>query len=341
MSTGALAGRLRRVDEGRARLQTQLIGALNHRLVGELHTVARLAPERDRRAASGWLRFTGQVGRIAISPLLVDGAVAHIAGPRGELDAVAAAALLGPIEPLVAALETALGGELHPAGLSHTVEPDQLFIRIDAGAQPSRVQTRLLVALPPGAALADDALPAPPLDPAAVARVRMAWRATIAGPAVPARALATLAPRDMIVLGVAPLQVALGWQAGGGDLLAHMDFSQRKLIVQENATLPSDDDAADTPAPSAAAPPPPGAPALAAELGDVPVRLSFAFDGSNLPAGDVATLGEGSVLPLPAAGQTLAVRIMSGGAVIGAGELVALGEGFGVIVTRVGGAEAR
>ena len=39
------------------------------------------------------------------------------------------------------------------------------------------------------------------------------------------------------------------------------------------------------------------------------------------------------MLPLPATGETLPVRILSGGATIGTGELVAIGDGFGVIVT--------
>ncbi|RZM29801.1 MAG: hypothetical protein EOP67_38050, partial [Sphingomonas sp.] len=51
---------LRRLDPGEAKLQSLLIASLNRRVVDRLRTRARLATERDRRAAGAWIRFDGR-----------------------------------------------------------------------------------------------------------------------------------------------------------------------------------------------------------------------------------------------------------------------------------------
>ena len=54
-----------------------------------------------------------------------------------------------------------------------------------------------------------------------------------------------------------------------------------------------------------------------------------------MTAAELATLGKGSVLPLPAAAGTLPVRVIAGEQCVAEGELVAVGEGFGVLITGV------
>jgi len=126
---GAVRSRLRAIEPGRAVTQTALIAALNRREIEDLRTAARVASHRDRQAATAWIQFKTRRGSILIAPLLVDNQLARITNGQGQPDGAAAAATLGQIEPLVAALETAVGLELHPAGLSSVPEGEPLMIR--------------------------------------------------------------------------------------------------------------------------------------------------------------------------------------------------------------------
>jgi flagellar motor switch/type III secretory pathway protein FliN len=67
------------------------------------------------------------------------------------------------------------------------------------------------------------------------------------------------------------------------------------------------------------------------------VPATIEIEGGLLSARDVAGLAPGSVLPVPRTGGTLPVRVVAGGTVIGAGELVAVGDGFGVLFTSISG----
>jgi flagellar motor switch/type III secretory pathway protein FliN len=309
--TVALATRLRRVDPVEAAAQTRLIGALHRRLVGAWRLSACVVQEDGIGADTGWLRFAGPNGPVAVAPLVVDGIPVS---PERMSDALNAAALLGPLEPFLGALEAVLGGALRPIGLDRDGSGGQVVLRLDADAAGQMV-AGVLVAVPPATPVAADPLAALPLDPAALAHMPVAWRATITGPVLRLGRAARLARGDMVLLGIAPLRAEL--RLGRRHRSAHIDFNQGKLIVQEDATLPAGD-----------------IPHEDADPTDLPVRLTFAFDGGHVSAGELATLNAGSVLPLPTSGETLAVRILSGSAAIGTGELVAIGDGFGVIVTQ-------
>ena len=79
-----------------------------------------------------------------------------------------------------------------------------------------------------------------------------------------------------------------------------------------------------------------GAPPAHAEgWGELRVPTTVEMTGAALAARQVATLGPGSVLPLEAEGGTLPVRVMAGDRLVARGELVAVGQGFGVLVTAV------
>ncbi|MDR6787187.1 flagellar motor switch/type III secretory pathway protein FliN [Sphingomonas sp. BE138] len=311
--SGALAQRLRRITPAQAGTQLRLVGAFNRRRIGAWRTEAGAANAGECESAAGWLRFAAPGGEVAVAPLIVDGAALS---PTAMQDAISAAALLDPIEPLVAALEAVVGAALRPVGLAAAAGEECFVLRVDA-LTGDVAMLRLLIAVPPDLPLVTDPANAPPLDPDALAAVPVAWRATIIGPALSATRAAALTTGDLVLLGTAPFGATL-W-CGARERAAHLHPGQGRIIVQEDATAPIDATQADHTAETIPA--------------DVPVRLAFAIDGGTMPAGDMATLGAGSVLHLPATGETLPVRILSGGATIGAGELVAIGDGFGVIVT--------
>ncbi len=312
---------LRAIDQNRAQLQTTLIAALNRRLIDDLQTSVRVASERDRRAAIAWIQFRSGEHLVQIAPLLVDGALARVSGAHGSVDAAAAAATLGRIEPLVGALELVLGCELQPAGLHKSYTGDPVLLRLDATTANGVIQHRLLLAIPPDMAvepLAEIALAA-----TAIGGLRLRWTARFDGPSVRAASIAAIASGDMLLLGTGTPVAKLSLPGRNDAPRARFAFNDGVLVLQDDAVA----DGA----------PEPSAPALTGDAGWSDVRLPTVIEiiGSGMTAAELATLGKGSVLPLPATGGTLPVRVITGEQCVAEGELVAVGEGYGVLITAV------
>lgn len=319
--TAPLRTNLRTIDQDRARLQTALISALNRRLVAGLQTSARVAPERDRRAAIAWIQFRAGEHPVRIAPLLVDGTLAHLSGPEGP-DAAAAAATLARIEPLVAALELALGKELQPAGLDTDFSGDPILLRVD-GNGGGAIRHRLLVAVPPELDVEPLALPG--IAPEAVAGLRLRWTARISGPAISPQVLNTLAPGDLVLLGTGSLVARLSLPNRNDAPRARLALIEGTFIVEDEADQGARDSGPD------AVPQSDGN----REWEDQPVPIVIEIAGGGMTAAELATLGKGSVIPLPARGGALGVELVAAGDRVAQGELVALGEGYGVLITRV------
>lgn len=314
---------LRAIDQTRAQLQTMLIGALNRRLIDALQTGVRLATERDRRAAIAWIQFRSGEHLVQIAPLLVDGTLARVSGAQGSVDAAAAAATLGRIEPLVGALELVLGCELQPAGLHKSYAGDPVLLRLDATSAQGVIQHRLLLAIPPDMAV--EPLAEIELASTAIGGLRLRWTARFAGPAVRASRLAAIARGDLLLLGTGTPVAKLSLPGRNDAPRARIAFNDGMLVLQDDVAM---DGSHDTSAPSAAA---------VSEPGWAEVRLPTTIEiiGSGMTAAELATLGKGSVLPLPAGGGTLPVRVIANDQYVAEGELVAVGDGFGVLVTQV------
>ena len=317
-----LRNNLRAIDQNRAQLQTTLIGALNRRLIDELQTSVRMATERDRRAAVAWIQFRSGEHLVQIAPLLVDGALARVSGVQGSVDAAAAAATLGRIEPLVGALELVLGCELQPAGLHKSYAGDPVLLRLDATTTNGVIQHRLLLAIPPDMAvepLAEIALAA-----TAIGGLRLRWTARFDGPAVRAAGIAEIARGDLLLLGTGVPVAKLSLPGRNDAPRARIAFNDGVLVLQDDAVTDGTHEVS--------------APVIAGgEPGWAEVRLPTTIEiiGSGMTAAELATLGKGSVLPLPASSGTLPVRVITGEQCVAEGELVAVGDGFGVLITGV------
>ncbi|WP_165495940.1 type III secretion system cytoplasmic ring protein SctQ [Phytopseudomonas daroniae] len=70
-----------------------------------------------------------------------------------------------------------------------------------------------------------------------------------------------------------------------------------------------------------------------AQLDDVPLTVICQIGSLEMPLGQLRELGEGSVLALPE-GDSQRVELMVNGRCVGRGELVAIGDGLGVRLTR-------
>lgn len=322
-----LRDRLRSMDAHRAERQTQLIAALNARQAAGLTVAARLAFARDRRAANAWLCFDAGAQHALVAPLLVDGELVRLTGGDGVPDPALAARLLPAIEPLVAALETALGADLRPRSLATDIPDDFILLRLDAACSRHSIRHRLLVAVAGEGAVAPSPLPAaaPPL----LANLRTRWTATLDAPALPAARLGSVGRGDLLLLGLGPLRARIEIPGRGVALAGRLEPLKGSMTLQE--------DIVPAPAP-APVPNRPGADdAVPRDWEALTVSTRIEIEGGLLSARDIAGLAAGSVLPVPQTGGTLRVRVLAGDTAIGRGELVAIGEGFGVLFDQVDG----
>ena len=327
--------RLRAIEPERASAQTALIAALNQREIEDLRTNARTASARDRQAATAWIQFETRSGPVLIAPLLVDNQLARMTSGRGRPDGAAAAATLGQVEPLVAALETSLGLELLPAGLAEAAESDLLLIRLDAHDRQGSLRHRLLIGAPSGVEV--EPLPLPIAMPSRVGGLAMRWSARIALPAIPLKRLQSLGRGDCILLGTGPLVARVALPGRNDRMLMTVDLQGGSAILdrepqRRDGPVPDRNTRVDAP--------PDGAVSAQSDWTELRIASTIEFDGGGLTAADVATLGKGSILSLPSRNGTLAVRVIAGGNLIADGELVAVGEGFGVLVTAVHAGDA-
>jgi type III secretion protein Q len=176
---------------------------------------------------------------------------------------------------------------------------------------------------------AADLKPVAPRQLAPSPALRLGWRADLTGPAIRHARLAALAPGDLILLGtVLPAgrlhlpgrrgAVAVTIDAANHLLHLRDEPRQEEPMLSETETLP----------PSATEGP-------RFDWNDAPVETVIELTGGTIAAGDLAGLGVGSTLPLPTSGGTLAVKVSAGGLHIADGQLVALGDGFAVLLTAV------
>lgn len=319
-----LRDRLPALDPAQAERQTRLIAALNARRIGELTLTVRVASPRDRAAAAGWIGFRADAATVAVAPVLIDAELVRLSATGSAPDVAIAARLLGAIEPLVIALEGALAADLLPEGLASAPPEDAILLRLDASSPPHAIRHRLIVAVPPTGDVARAGLL--PADSALLTTLRARWTATIDAPPIPTRHLGTIVAGDLHLLGATPLVARITLPGHRGTVRARLEPSKGSLTLQDDI-IPASADLAEALPPMS-----PGEPD-AVDWSLVKVPATVEIEGGLLSGRDIAGLAAGSVLSLPGAGGTLPVRVTAGGAVIGTGELVAVGDGFGVLFT--------
>jgi len=340
--------RLRKIDPAEANAANRGL-ALLHGLgvddeIGPLRLTARMAEApRD----GGWLRFDTGAGETAIAPVLIARQPAAPLPERAAADLPAALHQLSRLEPLIAAMERAIGLPLDPVGLGPRAG---LVFELNAETADGEVVHSAQFAVDPAcAALWPDAPPRSDLGLAELAPVTL--RATLEGPRAPVAELSLLAKGDVVVLARTG---AAGWAcalAADGAPVAHgyLDLAARNFTVQhlephpmlETATRSAEaraPDATDTPMPAAEpmsfAPRPAEAQAAPAADG-LTIRLGVELGEVRLSLKALSTLRPGSVLPLPAAGDDLVVELKADGQHLATGRLVSLGDAYGVVVDSV------
>lgn len=199
------------IDPDEAEMRRVVVAALSGMRVGDRALAARIARVPDRRG--GWLRFGSgaalAIDRLDDAPLRIEPA-----------DAIGAAALVERAEPLIAAIEAALGLSLDPEALTE-LPPEGPVVTIDHGAV-----SRLRLVLPAGLPL----LPLRPgLAPELVGHVALPLTLVIEGPRLAPHDAAALAAGDLMLVGGASLPARLA--VAGRSIAGRLDPSTGRFHV--------------------------------------------------------------------------------------------------------------
>lgn len=178
------------IDPDEAEMRRVVVAALSGVRVGDAVLAARIERVPDRRG--GWLRFANGAA-LAIDRL--DGALLRL-----DEDAITAATQIERAEPLIAAIEAALGVALVPDALS-AEPPAGLIVTIEQGTA-----ARLRLALPVGLSL----LPArPSFAPEIAGAVALPMTLAVDGPRIAPHDAASLEPGDLLLVGGVTLPARL------------------------------------------------------------------------------------------------------------------------------------
>lgn len=311
----ALARRLPRLVENDASACSRLLTVL-----AAAGLPARSA-DSDSTGASRWrIALESDLGPLEFGPIRANGRSLAIGTESGSPDLVTAAEALAACEPLIASIERALGSPLWTRAVRRASPP---------GAE--RVEVRIeshdgLCALLGAPATALRGLPAPRWGrpPPHVVGVGVRCRVAIGGCTLAAERLAVAAPGDLLLETTRP---GTGWTVrvrtpDGSSVDATLLPASRSLRFDSEDPVAMEPDSPEH-GPATAAAHPPSWP-------HVPTDVRFELPGVVVPLGVIAGLQPGAVLRIADADAPLRIELIAGGRPIGRGELVAIGDAFGV-----------
>lgn len=317
--------RLPAIDPSHATIQSDLVEALNNRLSGGLALSAEAAAGG---AAPAWIACDAKDGFLHLAPLLAGGAVPALTDAAGRPDAAAAAVALGAVEPVIAAIELVFGRALRPTAVVAEAPADSVFVHVKARKDGVRLH-RLLLAVNPGMRLG--AAGTLPLDAAAFVDVAPGWTGRITGPVVSPASLARIGTGDLLLIGTGGVVARFTPPGRDTTLAARLDVQGGTMVVEQELEV------AEAAHHTRAGP----GPDPHRDRAAITVPTSVEFNGGGLTLERLAALGPGSVVALPgAAGGVLPVQLRAGGRAVASGELVAVGDGYGVLITAVVSADA-
>ena len=279
--------------------------ALRSRLLAALNGPALTAAAFDGHVPAV-IRFETPAGDVELAPLSVDGAVPQLLADDGQPDAVGCVAAMAGIEPLIAAVEAVLGVALRPAGVGAPTLPLRLRVTIGGHAAVLGFAVDGSFVLPPAS---------PRLD--GFARLRVDFDVTLAGPLLAEARIAALVRGDVVLVGDGRLAARV--EASGQRHAAIFEPADRRIALSEESNRVNET----------------ASPSLDPDL-RLPLTLRIA--GGSCTLAELASLAPGSVLPLGIEGATIPVSVEAGGAEVARGELVAIGDAYGVLITRAPGA---
>ena len=296
MSTVSLLARLPRIPERAATLRNVLLAALDG---VDVQGIALTVEAAETATEGGWIVFDCAPGRILI----------RLSG----IDPLSAADALARHEPLLAAIEAALGVELMPVALAGRPAPDAVVIGLAHGA------ARAWLAASPTLELAPPRRYLRPFD----GTIDIPVTVRIAGASLVPDDLAALVPGDLLLVPAHALATLTSAERTVHGRLTAAPACLRVLGIGDPS--PETSMTLDTPIDAQA---PPGA-----ALADYPIPITVELANVTATLATLSGLAPGSVLPLGLAGRSLPVKLIVGGRAVATGEMIAFGEGYGVLIS--------
>lgn len=238
--------------------------------------------------------------------------LAPIGGPQGPLplrsddglpDAARMAVALEAIEPLTARLERSWATALRPVRIERHA-PDPIFQLDGLGSS-----ALLRIQAPDSGRVS---LPDRQASPDRLASVQLPAEWRVFGPQLASDRVARLGRGDMLLL-----PAICGGELGVAEARwsGCVDWERRTITLTQSG----------------------GDEMSTADNGWAGARtpLQLVIDAGSVSVGQLATLGPGGILTLEGRRDVLEVEVRAGGARIGRGELVAVGDAFGVVLTEI------
>jgi type III secretion system YscQ/HrcQ family protein len=329
-SAHELASRLPQVREAQAYAGARLLASLA-RAGLRARVTAPTAPDEAR-----WrIGLRSDFGPLALEPIRGSGRSLVIASRDGFPDLVAAGEALDASEALIGAIESALDTPLWPLCLQGDGDPSSaqtvLDVQVEAPGDDCarlRVSTDVLERMPS---------PRWAEPPQALLELRVPCQIRIGGCTVGADRLAVLGPGDLLL---DTTQNAPLWSVQVGvnntppftgtlhPATRELTLDTKERSAMDTARPEGDHDSTprDDSTPGHGSTPGEDTPTWT----DIPMVLRFELPGITLPLAAIAGLQPGSVMKIAAADAALRVEVLAGDKSLGHGELVAVGDSFGV-----------
>lgn len=332
--------RLRRVDALDLETRSRIVDALDKSMAGafRLHVRAlTLVPP-----ASIWIRFETAYGPSLAAIEIVDRlTAAPIVQDAGE--ALQVADLLSRIGPVVTALETLVGARLEPVETVSDAPSGDTLVRVQAVDQETgETIVHSVLWQPPQGFSAEAVVRQSGTVPGVLGGVGIACSIAIPGPDIPPGRLSGLRPGDVLLIPVLwahACHVAVTAPDPVGTVKpcvlvvrARTGRDGRKSGAEGASAMTDEADTALQP-PDAA---PDADPTLHRAWTDMAPPVSVVIDHAPLPLDQVAGLKPGSVLAFSLEGGDFPVRVMAGPSRIADGQLVSIGDGYGVLIRSTG-----
>lgn len=321
--TGApcdLRDALPRHDPEAARRGNALLRLLNDRRVAGMRASVAIPDRWSRASAQAWLLFRLGPGTAAIAPLMLGGCVPRLTAGDGAPDGLALAATLDALDPLVTLIEEQFGYPLEPLDVAVRCPEDLTIVQLAAAADDAGAPVSMLLAgLPDQPASAGAAGPMGS-DAAGLARHARAPACLLLPAAHLTLAEArALAPGDALLLGPGPLVGRL--LLPGRTLQGRFDpagVHGLRIFIEGSGSMTQTTDI----------------PTVTFDTQiSIPIEAVVGVGAMTLL--EAAALAPGTYITVPGRAPTLPVVLRLGGADLASGELVAVGDGYAILVRSV------
>jgi len=319
-----LLQRLPSIDPAQADAMTRLLGVL-------AHAGLRASPwhEPEQRAdfdpATVWVAFDSDLGELRLAPLKAAGRPVAVRAASGRIDPAAVGSALEASEPLIGTLEQAIGSPLVPRSLHAGPRRGSCAVRLQ-----SRDGHAARIGLSHEACERLQPAPMSAL-PAALLPVRLPCRVALGACLLSRDEWGGMTPGDVLLpahdlSSPWPVRATVFHQRHEATAWFRPQEGVLVFTNEEHHPMSDPNSGRQMADPNQAG---------GSDWESLPVRVRFELQRVSVPLGVLAGLQPGAVIHVARSAQAISVDLLTDDRLIGRGEVVALGDGFGVRVREL------